>query len=164
MDSPKQNQPVAYEADQSIRKMLGDSTPLNQIFTPEKIAACENHIKEAQLNFFDITKNDMDIIAQKINATKLEGNLKTLYADIFKPLSNIKGQAEVFAFPLIKTICKYLMDYCEQSRSGKSLTPTESFVVEKLFQALDHCLKQHITDHDGALEKELESIIAASKK
>ncbi len=164
MSENPQQEVAAYQPDQSLRNLVGKYIPLSTIFTQERMAACDKHITEAKANFFEVTQNDMMVISEKIAANKQSGNLQLLYADISPSLCNIKGQAEMFSFPLIKTICKHLMNYCEETSSGKTLSTKEAFVVDKLFEALSHCLNNRITDRDGKFEKQLEAIIATARK
>src|SRR5579872_3177179 len=133
---PEKDVIYAYEPDQTLRELIGQSTLLSDIFTEEKIEACQKRVDAARISFFTASQRDMEAIDKVAKSKALTDNCEEACREIFQPVSNIKGQAEVFGFSLIARICRYLIEYCESNPSRKSLTARDMFIVTKLIEAL----------------------------
>ena len=59
MAKPLQDEVIAYEADRTLRKLIGWEIKLREVFTPERIEACQNQIDEACVSFYDTTKDEI---------------------------------------------------------------------------------------------------------
>lgn len=168
MNNPKAksdaNIVYAYEPDQTLRQLIGKSTILADIFTKEKIAACQKLVDDAKSSFFDTAQPDMDTISALVKNKALTNNYQELCKQLFQPLSNIKGQAEVFGFPLITRVCKYLIEYCESSASAKSMAARDIFIITKLVEALRRAFQEKIVDAGGTIERELISVVEQARK
>jgi len=154
---------IAYEADQSLRKMVGKTTVLTDIFTKDKIAASQKLIDEAKDSFFDRAKPDMDAISELVKDKAAAENYQELCRHLFQPVCNIKSQADIFGFPLISCVCKYLIEYSEAS-AKKAMTAKDIFLIGKLVEALQRAFKNKIVDAGGAIEKELVSLVEQARK
>lgn len=151
--------PYAIEPDYSLKSLIGKSVALTDIFTKEKIERCQKIVDDAKASFFDTSAKDMAVIS-KVTSGEMIKDPKALCTMLFQPVSNIKGQAEAFGFPLITRVCKYLIKYCEKSAGqAKPFSKKDEFIILKLVEALEHAFNNKIMDTGGAIEKELISII-----
>lgn len=159
-DKDKAKQEVVVRgADSRMQGIIGNTRSLGKVFTKEKIANCQKMVDTARDSFFDSAKDDM-ITIEKLSENKIKGEtFKKFYEELFQPLSNIKGQADIFHFPLIADICKYLMSYSQRSNSSKEITDKDLFIITQLVKALRHCFNEKITDKDGKLEKQLAELM-----
>lgn len=153
------NTVYAYPADRTLRDLIGKSTALSDIFTEEKIKACQKLVDEAKSEFFNTAQDDMNTIIGLVDNKVFDDNYRELCKELFQPLSNIKGQAEVFGFSLIARICKYLIEFCEKSSDVEQTTVKDIFIITKLVEALQKSFSAKIIDSGGVLEKELVLII-----
>lgn len=153
----------AYEPDQTLKELIGKSTIMADIFTKEKIAACQKLIEDAKKSFFDTAKPDMDMISTLAMDKKSPEDYRGFCKQLFTPVTNIKSQANVFGFPLISSVCKYLLEYAEIGIANK-LTLRDTFLIDKLIEALQRAFEQKIVDAGGAIEKELVSIVEQARK
>ncbi len=154
----------AYAPDQSLRELIGKSTALTDIFTQEKIAACQKLVDDAKGSFFDTVQPDIDIISNLAADKAFADDYQELCKRLFQPVSNIKGQADAFGFSLIARVCKYLIEYCDSSPSAKRMTAKDIFIITKLVEALRTAFQERIMDAGGAMERELVSIIELVRK
>ncbi len=154
-----------YEPEPALRTLIGKFIHLSDIFTQEKIDACQKLIDDAKALFFEISLPDIAIITNDlIKGKSSSNNRQEICKILFQPVSNIKGQAEIFGFPLIARICNYLIEYCEESYHSQNMTMKDIFIITKLEEALLRAFHQKIVDSDGAMEKELVSIIEQARK
>lgn len=154
----------AYEPDHSLQEMIGLSVSISDIFSQERIDRCQRIVDDAKVSFFHLADADMDKIRDIVSSGVDAIPTKTLCAQLFVPVSNIKSQAEAFGFPLITSVCKYLMKYCEDG--ANDLKPTgkkEAFIITKLIEVLQHALSHQIMDSGGEIEEELISIIELAR-
>jgi len=149
----------AYSADRTLRDLLGKSTALSDIFTQEKIKSCQKLLDKAKEGFFETAQDDMNTIVSLVGNKVFDENYQELCKELFQPLSNIKGQAELFGFSLIARICKYLIEYCEKSSDIQQTTVKDIFIITKLVEALQKSFSEKIIDAGGVIEKELILII-----
>ncbi|MGE0755052.1 MAG: hypothetical protein AB7L92_07840 [Alphaproteobacteria bacterium] len=155
---------TAIQPDTSMKGILGDKKALGQIFSKEKMENCQKIVEEAKVSFFDVVAGDM-IKIEELSSTQLtEESYRAFYEQLFQPLSNIKGQAEIFGFKLVANICKYLMEYSEQNVKRQQISKSEIFITTQLVKALRHCFNEQITDKDGKLEKQLAEIKNMAKR
>lgn len=154
----------AYEPDRSLSDLVGRSTVLTDIFTKEKIAACQKLVEDAKSSFFETSREDMLAIEKLAKSKVLEKDYQEFCKQLFHPATHIKGQAEVFGFSLISKVCKYLIDYCEESASVQRVTARDVIIIGKLVEALQKAFNEKIVDTGGALEKELVSIVELARK
>lgn len=154
----------AYEPDRSLRDLIGKDTVLSDIFTKEKIENCQKLVDEAKKSFFDTSQKDMDTITSLIAKKEFATNYLELCNLLFQPINNIKGQAELFGYSLIARVCKYLIEYCEESKSNKNMSAKDVFVVGKLVEALVRAFNEKIIDSGGVLEKELMTVVEMARK
>jgi hypothetical protein len=153
----------AYEPNLSLQKIIGAAS-VADIFTKEKIEACQKLLDDAKSSFFDTAKDDMCTITALVSNKALVDNFEQLCSQLFEPVSNIKGQANIFGFPLISCICKYLLEYCADGTSGAPVTARDVFIINRLVEALDRAFSEKIVDAGGAIEKELIAVIEQARK
>ncbi|MFO0389364.1 MAG: hypothetical protein ACK502_06565 [Alphaproteobacteria bacterium] len=150
----------AYEADHSLRKLIGRSTVLAEVFSADRIASCQNVLDEAKTSFFETSLSDMHQISTLLlDKTADIAQYQQRCQQALSPLHNIQSQAEIFGFSLIARICQYLREYCERSVS-KQFTGREMYIVMRLVEALNRAFQQRISDSSGQLETELTSVIS----
>lgn len=154
----------AYAADTKIREALGEDVKLDKIFTDKKIAKCNTMIEEAKSSFFDNAAGDMQTLETLSQEAKTDAGAASFYQAIVSPLGNIKGQADIFGFNLISSICSYLLDYAQQAKREVTLSKKDQFIIEQLVAALRNCFDKKITDKDGKVEKQLAELMEAAKK
>lgn len=154
----------AYEPDQTLREMIGKSTQLADIFTKEKIAACQKLVDDAKQSFFDTAQADMDTMSGLVKNKARADNYQEFCRQLFQLANNIKGQAEVFGFPLITRVCKYLTEYTESGASANRMTARDIFIIIKLVEALHRAFQEKIVDAGGAIEKELIWAVEQARK
>lgn len=153
----------AYEPDYSLRKIIGQSTILADIFSKDRIAACQNVLDEAKASFFETSLSDihqigMLLLDKTADTTQYQQRCQQALA----PLHNIKIQAEIFGFSLIARICQYLREYCEKS-ALKQFTGRDMYIVMRLVEALNRAFHERISDTSGQLETELASVISKTQ-
>ncbi len=146
------NAVYAYAPDYALRKLIGPM-PLSDIFTPEKIAACQKILDDAKASFFETSSADMEFIRVMLNGS--DENHQQGFRQLFEPLANIKGQADVFGFPLISSLCKYLIEYTEEGAEQAVLAAKNQLIIQRLSEALQKAFDERVVDAGGALEREL---------
>lgn len=161
--SKPNNAPIAYEPDRSLRDLIGQDVSLTDIFTKEKIANCQKMVDEAKGSFFENSKQDVLAVIALSKKKELQKNFPEFCSRLFQPICNIKGQAELFGFSLIAQVCRYLLEYCENSNSS-TMTSKDVLIVDKLVEALARAYDDKIIDAGGALESELKSIVELARK
>ncbi len=156
---PTRDVTPTYDPENAPAGRADNADILAKIFTPEKITANHKIIDEATRSFFDLAHHDM-IIIRVFTANKIAiGTHADLYQQIFQPLCNIKGHAEIFGFSLIACICKYLIDYCEQGTPHSQIPAKDMFIISKLLEALERTFREKIIGSGGDIEQELVAII-----
>ena len=164
-DNKTEKQATACEPDNELLEILGgNAAALEGIFSKEKIRATQQMIDDAKLAFFTQAQGDMDTIGALTANKEFIGKYDALYRRIFQPLCNIKGQAEIFGFTLIACICKYLIDYCEDSALRTNLSDKDMLIITQLTKALQRSFEDRIVGSGGDIEKELEHIIHAARR
>lgn len=155
--------PYAFEIDDTIRNEIGGPGMLEKIFTKEKIADCQEMIEEAKASFFDTSLADMEKINELTGNEKLKEDYRAFCRQVYRPVSNIRGQAKIFGYPLIDRICGYIQNYCETA-NAKKMTPKDVFIIGKLVEALQRSFQEKIIDQGGVLEKDLIDTIEKANK
>lgn len=157
------NVTYAYEPDRSLQELIGKSTKLMDIFTKERIANCQKMVDEAKNSFFDTSQSDIRIIeAATVNSLTQE-NYGAVCQQILIPVLNIHGQARIFSFSLIASICEALIEYCEASDASHNVRKKDIYIVTKLIEALNRAISERILDPSGILERELVSLVKQAR-
>jgi len=142
---------LALPPDKSLKKMIGEHVNLGDLFTPEKIKACQKLIDMARDEFFEEEKPKVEQMRHILKAN----NQKAL-SDIEKMIQDIKGQARIFGFSFIVLVCNHILDFADdQTKSIERRILIIARFVDVLFIAMSHKIK----DDGGALEKELKIIL-----
>jgi hypothetical protein len=152
----------AYEPDTRLKELVG-AMSVAELFTKEKIAACQKKLDTAKESFFETAKPDMaaiDALAKGSGASAQE--YQNLCRGIIIPVHNIKGQAEMYGFSLIARICQYLREYCPQGAAN--ISDKDRVIIARLAEALQQAFYGKVADLTGAIEKELISIITPARK
>jgi len=149
----------SYDPAPHLKSLIGESALLAAIFSPEKIAACQKLVEDAQNNFFFTSRADMEAIDSLEKDATLVENYPEFCKRIFQPLSNIKGQADAFGFSLIRRLCHYLLEYCESAAPSNRMSSMDRFITTKLIEALRRAFQERMTDAGGAIETELVAVI-----
>jgi hypothetical protein len=163
-NSDETNVTYAYMPDPSLKELIGKCTLLADIFTSEKIAACQKLINDARNSFFNSAVADMHVIKSASQKHHSVGDYKSLCRILYQPVCNIKGQAEAFGFSMIGRVCKYLIEYCEGKHFGNGTVAKDMFIMTKLVEALERAFEEKIVDSGGAIERELIAIVELARK
>ncbi|MCI5048999.1 MAG: hypothetical protein MRY32_01515 [Rickettsiales bacterium] len=110
------NDVQSFEADDSVSRTIGKHVSLKEkVFTPEKIAECQQLINDAMSNFFEENASMLttmvaqcdELKAQKVDAAD---GLKTITTSAF----TLKSQADSLSFKLVSDVSGSLSDYCHR--------------------------------------------------
>ena len=139
---------VAYEPDLSLKKIIGEKVSLNEIFTPEKIAAGNKIIEESRNQFFVKAPEEIKKLSE-LSASTSADPLKTL-TSISTIAANLKGEGEMYGFTFVQKVCTHIMETCRDEIKGKGADMKTSLaLVLKLTQTLDYAVKHAIKDDGG---------------
>ena len=142
------NYTEAYEPENVLRKIIGNDVLLKDIFTPEKILACQKRIDVARDDFFDKADIQLEELKNMLNLAI------TPFEEIAFIAENIRGQAKFFHFPFIASVCSHITDY---SQAASQPTQTRLAIIQKLAEALQIAFKTKIRDEGGVLQHGLQS-------
>lgn len=148
---------IAVAPDQTIRELIGKDVKLTDIFTKERIEACQKTIDDARTVFFDVAD---------VELTKLEELLKdrpvapedSVFESIATCAANIKGHAELFGYTLVAAIASYIADACEP---GPRAPDVRFRLIADLVKLLHIAVREKISDERGALGRELRASLQA---
>jgi len=150
-NQPQDDEVIAYEPDRTIRELIGTDIELTQIFTPEKIAACQKTIDSARDTFFDVAGMDLAKLEAFVQNPAAAANTAA-FDDIAALAGNIKGHAELFGYSLVAAIGTHIVDHCEP---GARTPEVRLRLIADLVKMLHIAIKQKISDARGALGREL---------
>jgi hypothetical protein len=156
----KENFVTAFEPKRTMCELIGESIPLSNIFTDEKIAACQKVLDSAKASFFHSLQQEMGIIHQAMNKKK---EIEPFKPELFIWLNNTKGESETLGFLLISKICHYLIEFCQAYNGKISFTDNDELIITKLFEALRHTIAERVLDTEKTIEKELVSLVSKAK-
>lgn len=142
---------IAYEPDKTIRDLIGKDTRLAEIFTAERIAACQQTIDSARDAFFDVAGADLARLEAFLQNPAVTAN-EAAFEDIAALAANIKGHAELFGYGLVAAIGTHIADTCEP---GARTPAVRLRLINDLVKMLHIAIKQKISDERGLLGREL---------
>ncbi|MFA4993890.1 MAG: hypothetical protein WC521_01100 [Bdellovibrionales bacterium] len=142
------NNPKGYEPDFALKKIIGVQVPLEDVFTPEKIAAGNRVIEISRESFFASAEEEIKKLSALVDAVASSEASVPIVATI---ASNIKGEVEIYGYPLIRKICAHIMETCrdEQNKAVRLA------LINDLTQALTYCIRNEIKDDGGKTGKAL---------
>jgi len=144
---------VAYEADNTLRELVGPDTPLAEIFTPRLIQECQKKIDSARDAFFDIAGYDLARLEAFVKVQMaLPEATDAWFEEVASLAGNIKGHAELFNFGLVASITHHIVSICEP---GTHASPVRLRLIADLVTMLRIAIRQKISDERGALGREL---------
>jgi len=154
-DKPSQTHtgPIAYEPDQTLREIIGKDTKLSEIFTPERIQACQKTIADARDSFFTVAEGDIVKLEKLASDHVMAPDISDdIFEDVSMLAGNIKGHADLFGFTLVSAIGKHIISFCEL----KVRSPSTRFrVIADLIKMQRVAFNHKVMDERGALAKEL---------
>jgi hypothetical protein len=143
----------AYEPDFALKKLIGKDVVLAEVFTPEKIQACQKLVDDASASFFTNAQGDLIKVEQAIHAfAKSKKGKDVFFEDVGHAISNLKGQAEMFGFSLITKICVQIIEWCKSTQDPVDIRFS---LIKELFSALQLAIHHSITDDGGEIGKTL---------
>lgn len=144
---------IAYEPEQKIRQLLGDDFVCKDIFNAEKIRLCQQIIDEAKSTFFDSASVELDLLKMLVEAAQEARDVpESIFEQIADQAANIQGQARLFGFPFIVSVCTHIIGFCEESSQAADKRIS---VINKLVSALHLAFVKHIEDEGGTTERAL---------
>lgn len=139
--------------DYTLKKLVGDTVDLKQIFSAENISKAQGVIDTHKESFLEWIKNDMQTLEDQF--AQAQANPADS-ADAIKKLAKaafiIKSQAGTFGFSLATLVAKSLDDFCNQTfrPSQEHLT-----VIRKHIDALQVIFHKNIMGDGAQIGKEL---------
>jgi hypothetical protein len=148
---------TAVGPDRTIRELIGTDIKLTDVFTKEKIEACQKTIDDGRNAFFNVAHNDLAglEVLMKEQAAMPD---KASFEDIAARAANIKGHAELFGFTLIAAIVSHILDACEP---GSRLPVVRFRLITDLTKLLRIAITEEIKDERGTLGRELRMSLQA---
>lgn len=146
--------PTAVEADRTLRKIIGEQTRLEDIFTKERIAAGQKTLDDARSIFFDRALGELAKLEElaKKNDTDPE-QCESTFEDMAISAGNLRGHAEMFGFLLVATICNHISACCAFSANH---TPAARIgLTGDLIRMLGIAIREKIADETGTVGREL---------
>jgi hypothetical protein len=135
---------AVYEPDYSLKETIGVSVPLESIFTPERIAAGNKVIEDRRNDFFTIAEGEIKKLSALISG--VAKNSSSFFSDVAEIATSMKGEGEMFGYPLIQEICMHIIETCHTTRENSA---TQIPLIRDLAQALHYAVKNKIKDDGG---------------
>jgi hypothetical protein len=158
-NTAKDSDVIAFEPDQTIRNLIGQDTKLSEIFTAERIEACQNTIDSARGAFFDVAYEDLAKLEALVKDRGTSEISEAMFEETATHAANIKGHAELFGFALIAAIGSHIVAYSEPG----PYAPSARFrLITDLVKMLHIAIEQKIIDENGALARELNASLKTS--
>jgi hypothetical protein len=145
---------IAFEPDRTIRALIGRGVNLADVFTPEKIEACQKTIDDARDAFFDLVAEDLVKLQTLMQEPSASG--EAAFDDIATHAINVNGHAELFDFTLIATISHHIAAICEP---GAYAPAVRLQLINDLIKMLGHATRARIKDDHGGMDQELKAIL-----
>lgn len=140
--------------DFAIKKKIGMNVNLQEIFTPERIAAAQKTIDDTQAEFVDWATKDLvelEHIYRNIAANPDEA-AEARMEKIRKIAFSLKCQAGTFGYPLGSEVAHSLYKY---TSANGAFTKETTVVLRKHIDALQVILQQNIQGEGGKMGDEL---------
>jgi hypothetical protein len=155
VNPPQADEIIAYEADKTIRGLIGKDTNLADIFTQERIDACQNSIDNARDAFFDSVGNDLAVLELLVRVDAQNASAREQICEaIAAPAANIKGHADLFGFKLIAKISAHILANCASHAHDPDV---QLRIIADLIKMLRVSVNQKICGDGGALAQELDA-------
>lgn len=140
-------------ADNALRKKIGAEVELAQIFTPEKIEACQHMMEDALAAFLremegQLVSIDDEYNKAAANPIELEPAMKRMAELAFLMKKSMETLNFVFGYQVTKSLYDYLH---ETTAAG----PNTLLVICKHIAVLNIILKDGIKGDGGAMGKEM---------
>jgi len=149
MSKKKDDSVTHYEAYSAIRDIIGN-IPLSQIFTKDKIKACQKIIDTEKDNFFNNAEKELELVDKIFK--KAKGKAHEYLQEIIPHISSIKSHSEALGFSLITEICSYIIE----NYDSKKIDPEKRVkILSTLFEGLKIAFHKKIKDDGGKTGKEL---------
>lgn len=155
--------PYALAPDKRLKKKMGYDVDLKQdVFSNDKIDACEAMLMEARAKFFEAIADDLLNIRTIIrDSTLFEANFSGVAEDLSHAVYNIKGHAEMLGLSFIATTCRHISDCCKAGLNVATALPVAINVqiIIRLSEILLRAFQDKIHDDGGPLGQELSGLM-----
>lgn len=149
---------VVYEPSYDLKDLLDEESGLAEIFTPERIEACQKLVADAGASFFTDVRGSFETLKLKFSQLiKSNGQNSVLFDEISLIANDIRGQAALFGYELISHITTQIIDCCKASQKTKTIHMS---LAKELLSALQLVLDNKIVDDGGELGKSLMADLA----
>lgn len=140
----------------ALKEKIGVNVNLNEIFTPERIAAAQKTIDDTQAEFVSWAAKDLMELehAYRAIAENPEAASDSRIDKVRKVAFSLKCQAGTFGYPLGSDVSKSLYRY---TVDHGQYTSENIVVLRKHIDALHVILQQNVQGEGGAMGKELMS-------
>ena len=154
---PPSDNIIILEPFSNLRKIVGSDADLSAIFSPERIAACQQLVDKAREGFFDTVAHELANLEALIDGrTEVVPTEASFFEKVTFYVTNIKGYAELFQYKLIIAICAHILRHC---RHGTRPAQMRSMLIIDLSHILSLSINRKITEQDGEIQKKLTEIL-----
>ena len=140
--------------DYSIKQKIGMHVNLQEIFTPERIAAAQKAIDDTQAEFVDWAHKDLVELehAYRAIAENPEAAPASRIEKVRKIAFSLKCQSGTFGYPLGSEVARSLYKYTNEHGG---YTSENIIVLRKHIDALQVILQQNVQGEGGTMGTEL---------
>lgn len=137
----------------ALKEKIGMGVNLQEIFTPERIAAAQKAIDDTQAEFVDWATKDLVELEHAYRGMAADlGSAPERIEKIRKIAFSLKSQSGTFGYPLGSEVAKSLYKFLGEKRKYNA---DNIIVVRKHIDALQVILQQNIQGEGGVMGNEL---------
>ncbi len=147
-----ENEIVAHQGHNDMRKVLGSDFKLSKVITKETIAACDTMLQEAVADFFTDELPDLEGLEALVKTPAEEIAVQPTRDALLKHAFNIKSHAKMLGFTLITDICTHIVN---TMNSTKLTDEKRQRLIMKLAGGLRVAFDHKIRDDGGEVGLEI---------